>query len=94
MGRHLEELSWGKWVGVRAGKEAVRTRTGKSVRVNSCGWFYVFKFSSPFPAWSLDDEEGVGSKYEHEKMNYSVSSPLISGGQPGRAGSGHKSNSG
>lgn len=25
LGRHLEELSCSKWVGVRAGKEAVRT---------------------------------------------------------------------
>lgn len=62
-GRQPGELSWGAWSGVRARREAdARAQIRKCVRVNRGGCFYVFKFSSPSPPWSLDDEEGVESE--------------------------------
>jgi len=70
LGRHPGELSWGVWSGVRARREAdARPQIRKCVRVNKYMWFYVLKFSSASPPWSLGDEEEVGSEHEEEKRN-------------------------
>lgn len=77
-GRQPGELGWGTWSGVRAGREAdAGAEIRKCVRVNRCRGFYVFKFPSPPPPWSLGDEERVGSEHEEMKRTaLSLSLPL------------------